>query len=105
MLTLYDHEPNVAVPRFLLRYADNPQEHAEVIARKQRGGHKAIGAMEEHLSSSGFFVADRYTIADIALYAYTHAADEAGIDLTAYPPVSAWLDRVARQPGHMPIEA
>jgi glutathione S-transferase len=61
--------------------------------------------MEAHLHDRTFLVGERYTIADIALYAYTHVADEGGFDLESYPAIRAWLDRVAAQPGHIPITA
>jgi glutathione S-transferase len=66
-------------------------------------GHRALGVMEQHLARHSFFAADRYTIADIALYAYTHTANETLFDLTGYPAIRAWLKRVADQPGHVPI--
>ncbi|MEJ7893172.1 MAG: glutathione S-transferase family protein [Solirubrobacteraceae bacterium] len=97
----YSHEPNVAVLRFWLHYAaQRPGEDA--IEEKRAGGRKALEAMEAHLAGCDFFVADRYTIADIALYAYTHVAD---FDLEAYPAVSDWLARIAAQPDHVPITA
>lgn len=99
----YDHEPNVAVARFLLHYAPEGQRPPERIARKQAGGRRAIGAMEEHLSERAFLVGDAYSIADIALYAYTHAADEAGIALADFPAVESWIARVAAQPRHITI--
>jgi len=101
----YDHEPNVAVARFLLGWTDDPSAHAETIARKQDLGRKAIGAMERHLAQHDFLAAGRYTVADIALYAYTHMADQAGIDLAAFPATQAWIARVASQPGHALITA
>jgi glutathione S-transferase len=61
--------------------------------------------MEQHLGGRAWFVGDAMTIADIALYAYTHVADEGGFDLAPYPAIRAWLDRVAAEPGHVPIEA
>jgi glutathione S-transferase len=61
--------------------------------------------MEQHLATRDFFVSERYTIADIALYAYTHVAPEGGFDLEAYPAIRAWITRVAAQPGHIPITA
>jgi glutathione S-transferase len=61
--------------------------------------------MEGHLADRRFLVADRYTIADISLYAYTHVADEGGFDLGRFPAINAWLERVAAQPGHVPITA
>lgn len=66
-------------------------------------GRAALGVMETHLAKNQYFVANRYSIADIALYAYTHVAHEAGFDLNPYPAVVAWLKRVADQPGHIPI--
>ena len=74
-------------------------------AEKMERGYQALDVMERHLASRRFFVAERYTIADIALYAYTHVAHEGGFDLAAYPNVRAWLARVAAQPGHVPIMA
>ncbi len=66
-------------------------------------GHAALGVTEEHLAGNDFFVAGRCTIADIALYAYTHVAGEGGFDLAPYPAIRAWLDRIAALPGHIPI--
>ena len=66
-------------------------------------GYDALGVMEEHLKSREWFVGDRYSIADIALYAYTHVADEGGFDLSNYPAIRAWLERVKSQPRHIPI--
>jgi glutathione S-transferase len=66
-------------------------------------GYAALGVMEGHLKDREFFVGDRYSIADIALYAYTHVADEGGFDLGRFSAINAWLERVAAQPGHVPI--
>ena len=66
-------------------------------------GYDALGVMEGHLKSREWFVGDRYSIADIALYAYTHVADEGGFDLSNYPAIRAWLERVKSQPRHLPI--
>ncbi len=100
----YSHEPNIAVLRFWKHYAAEPPTD-EAFAPKVAGGEAALKAMESHLAGREFFVGDRYSIADIALYAYTHNADEAGFDLASYPAIGAWLERVASQPGHVPIEA
>ncbi len=100
----YSHEPNIAVARFWLGYAGGAPS-AEALEARQKGGYAALDAMERHLSSRSFLVADRYSIADIALYAYTHVADEGGFDLGRYPSVRGWLDRVAAQPGHVSITA
>ena len=96
----YSHEPNLAVVRFWVAFAETPPPEAEVEARR-RAGYAALRAMERHLSSRTFFVGERYTVADIALYAYTHVAHEGGFDLVRYPAVQAWLARVAGQPGHV----
>jgi glutathione S-transferase len=100
----YDHEPNLAVARFWLSVRREPVD-AERLEAWQAGGRRAIGAMERHLATRSFLVGDRYSIGDISLYAYTHVAGEAGIDLQPYPAVRAWLARVAAQPGYVPITA
>jgi glutathione S-transferase len=100
----YSHEPNIAVVRFWVAYSGVPPADAEVEA-KRRAGYLALDAMERHLSDRAFHVGERFTIADMSLYAYTHVATEGGFDLSGYPAIRAWLDRVAAQPGHTPITA
>jgi glutathione S-transferase len=97
----YDHEPNLAVARFW-ELADIHPPEAEREA-KRKGGERALSAMERHLAEHEFLVGDRYTIADIALYAYTHVAPEGGFSLQPYPAVREWLARVAAQPRHIAI--
>jgi glutathione S-transferase len=99
----YSHEPYIAVARMRTMFGIEVSE-AEREARA-RGGEAALAAMERHLTDRPFLVADRYTIADIALYAYTHVAPEGGFELEPYPAIGAWLRRVATQPGHVPITA
>jgi glutathione S-transferase len=99
----YDHEPNVAVARFWLLYDKAPSE--EALAERQAGGHRALAKMNDHLTAREFLVGDRYSIADIGLYAYTHVADEGGLDLCRYDAITSWIDRVRGQPGHVPITA
>jgi glutathione S-transferase len=100
----YSHEPNIATPRFWITHrVEMTEERRATLEPKRRLGYAALGVMEEHLEDRGFFVGDRYTIADIALYAYTHVAREGGFDLEGFPAVRAWLERVAAQPGHVPI--
>jgi glutathione S-transferase len=101
----YQHEPNVAVARFMLHYSDDPERYAPLVAERQRAGYVSLDAMEKHLTGRTFLVGERYTIADIALYAYTHVADEGGFDLGRYPAIQAWLARVAAQPRHITIDA
>ncbi len=101
----YDHEPAIAVARFWLAYSGRPEAFEPQRAEKQRAGYRALAAMERHLAGREFLVGSAFTIADIALYAYTHVAHEGGFDLDAYPSVRAWLERVAAQPGHIAIDA
>ena len=101
----YDHEPALAVVRFWLAYSGRPEAFADRIEERQTAGHRALAAMEAHLDGRELLVGDSLTIADIALYAYTHVAHEGGFELDAYPAVRAWLQRVAAEPGHVPIDA
>jgi glutathione S-transferase len=100
----YSHEPNIAVVRFWVAYSGAPPAEEEIEA-KRRAGYTALDAMERHLEGRSFLVGERYTIADISLYAYTHVAGEGGFELEGYPAIRAWLDRVAEQPGHVAIAA
>jgi glutathione S-transferase len=97
----YSHEPYVATPRFIKKHlpADSPRR-AELSMRLEQG-RAALAVMEAHLATRQYFVAERYTIADIALHAYTHVAHEAGFELAPYPHLRAWLARVAAEPGHV----
>ena len=79
------------------------EERRLSLITKRKLGHDALGVMDGHLGRNGFFVGGRYTVADIALYAYTHVAHEGGFDLAGYPALRAWIGRVASQPGHIPI--
>ena len=99
----YSHEPYVAVPRFWL--TKGIEVDPETLAERQRVGYLAFDAMESHLAGHDYLAAERYTLADIALYAYTHVAHEGGFDLSSYPGIAAWLERVASQPGHVPMTA
>jgi glutathione S-transferase len=102
----YSHEPYIAVARFWLAF--KPQAALEtkrhLLPEWHVKGNAALGVMEQHLSQRDWFAAGRYTIADVALYAYTHCAGDGGFELAAYPAVSAWLKRVAGEPGHIPLE-
>ena len=101
----YSHEPYVATPRYIVKHL--PADHARRAELPQRlaQGRAALAVMDGHLESRSFFVGERYTIADIALYAYTHVAHEGGHDLDPYPNVRQWLVRVAQQPGNVDIYA
>ncbi len=93
----YSHEPYIAVARFICTML--PAEHARrsELPRLYERGAQALAVMEQHLAQRAFFVADAYSIADIALYAYTHAAGEGGFELRRYPAIGAWLARVEGQ--------
>jgi glutathione S-transferase len=101
----YSHEPNIAVARAWLHVFDveMTEERRAALKVRQRRGYDALDVMEEHLKDHDYFVGGRYSVADIALYAYTHVADEGGLDLAGYPAVLAWLERVSSQPGYIPI--
>ena len=99
----YSHEPYVAVPRFWLTKGIDVDP--ETLAERQRVGYLAFDALEGHLAGAEYLVGERYSIADVALYAYTHVAGEGGFDLAPYPAIRGWLDRVAAQPGLVPIDA
>ncbi|WP_169568545.1 glutathione S-transferase family protein [Sneathiella limimaris] len=99
----YSHEPNIAVARFWLTHGTMTAEQKALMPEKQKGGYAALDVMEQQLSKSPYLVGGAYTIADIALYAYTHVAEEGGFDLANYPEVRAWLARVRSQPAHIPI--
>jgi glutathione S-transferase len=99
-------EPNLGAARFwltMVRGGRELQHHA--IEDWMEKGYQALGIMEQHLAARDFFAADRYTVADIALYAYTHCAPESGFELEAFPAIRAWLARVAAQPGHVAMDA
>ena len=102
----YDHEPAIAVVRFWLAYSGRPEsEFEDRLEERRRAGYRALDAMERHLAERDWLVGAGPTLADISLYAYTHVAGEGGFDLEPYPAVRAWLDRVAAEPGHVPIDA
>jgi glutathione S-transferase len=101
----YSHEPYIAVARFWKTYSGAPERFERQRERLLTGGYAALDAMEKHLDGRDFFVADGYSIADIALYAYTHVAHEGAFDLEPYPAIGAWLGRVEQQPGHVAIDA
>ena len=98
----YSHEPNIATVRFWMHTTMTPEREA-LLPAKRKLGYAALDVMELHLASRTFFVGERYTIADIALYAYTHVAHEGGFEIERYLAVRAWLERVRSQPRHIPI--
>jgi glutathione S-transferase len=101
----YEHEPALAVVRFWLAYSGRPEAFAGRLEERTAAGYRALDAMERYLDGRRFFVGDGLSLADIALYAYTHVAREGDFDLERYPAIRGWLDRVAAEPGHIPIGA
>jgi glutathione S-transferase len=100
----YSHEPYIASVRYLVMHPDVKDPRRAIVDTLMRPrGYDALAVMERHLKSRQWFVGERYSIADIALYAYTHVADEGGFDLAGYPAIRAWLERVKSQPRHIPI--
>ena len=100
----YSHEPYIASVRYLVMHPDVADPRRAILDTMMRPrGYDALGVMEGHLKSRDWFVGERYSIADIALYAYTHVADEGGFDLADYPAARAWLERVKSQPRYIPI--
>ncbi len=100
----YSHEPYIATLRNWISYAGKEQEFAEEINKRRPPGYAALDVMNKHLSKHDFFAGAQYSIADIALFAYTHVADEGGFELKPYTGIMDWLARVQAQPGHVAID-
>ena len=101
----YEVEPTVAVARFWITLLGERETYAEELEAKWRAGNRSLAALEGHLDGRDWLAGDRFTIADISLYAYTHLADEGGFDLGQWPGVQRWIERVAAVPGYVPLEA
>ena len=102
----YNHEPNVATLRFWIAFVGEERLsdlQRSLLPGKREAGEAALKLMDEHLAGRRFFVGDRPSLADVALYAYTHVAEEGGFDLARYPAVARWLAEVAAEPGHLPM--
>ena len=97
----YSHEPYVAVARFMVHVAKISDQHPDRMAELWKSGYRALGIMDKHLEASEFFVGSSFTIADIALYAYTHTAEDGGFNLDDYEHVRQWLARVEQQDGYL----
>ena len=97
----YSHEPYVAVARFIQLYQGMPEARREEYEVCHVRGHKAFRVMEQQLQRTPYLVGEHYTLADIALYAYTHVAHEGGFDLSGYPAINAWLARIVSHPRHV----
>jgi glutathione S-transferase len=105
----YNHEPNIATLRFWLTYGGGMEKLSDwqraTVPVKRAGGEAALKVMDDHLAVQDWFVGNAMSIADIALYAYTHVAGDGGFDLAPYPAINRWLARVAALPGHRLITA
>ena len=101
----YDHEPAIAVVHFWLVYSGRPEAFTERLEERTAAGYRALDALERGLDGRNWLVGDAMTLADIALYAYTHVAHEGSFDLGRYPAIRTWLARVASEPGHVSIDA
>ena len=101
----YDLEPAIAVVRFWVAYSGRPELFEPERPAKLKAGERALRTLDEHLDGREYVVGDAMWLADIALYGYTHVAEEGGFALDPYPAVRAWLRRVASEPGHVPIDA
>jgi glutathione S-transferase len=97
----YSHEPYVAVARFIQLYQGLPEARRAEYEECHVRGHKALKVMEQQLQRTPYLVGEHFSIADIALYAYTHVADEGGFDLSGYPAICSWLQRVASHPRYV----
>lgn len=101
----YSHEPFIATSRFIIQYLGRPPDREADLEARKGGGYRALNVMESHLAKHEFFANEAYSIADVALFAYTHVAYEGGFDLSAYPAVSRWLERVRQTDGFVAMES
>jgi glutathione S-transferase len=101
----YDLEPAIAVVRFWVAYSGRPEAFEPERPAKMKAGARVLRMLDEHLDGREYLVGDALTLADIALYGYTHVAEEGGFSLEPHAAVRAWLRRVASEPGHVPIDA
>jgi glutathione S-transferase len=90
----YSHEPYIAVARFISKYLGLPEDRKEEYQSKQAGGHKALKVMEDQLAKTDYLVSNQMSVADISLYGYTHVANEGGFDLSEYPAIKKWINRI-----------
>jgi glutathione S-transferase len=99
----YSHEPYIATSRFIIKYLGNPVDRQASLEEKKAGGCNALAVMEQQLLRHPFITGDNYNIADIALFAYTHVADEGGFDLEDFPAVGEWIERITGRLNYVPM--
>ena len=101
----YSHEPYVGSARFIIKYLGNPPDRRAVLEEKQQGGYRALNIMEQRLAETDYVAGDVFTLADIALFAYTHVAHEGGFDLTNYAAINTWMERIRARPAFVAMQA
>jgi len=101
----YSHEPYIAVARFISKYLGLPKDRQAEYESKHQGGYKALSVMEEQLTKTPYLIGEQFTTADIALYAYSHVADEGGFELENYPAILAWLERIQNKPNYITMNS
>ena len=101
----YSHEPYIATSRFIVKYLGEPPERKADLEARSEPGYRALGIMEQRLARHPYLAGVDYSLADIALFAYTHVADEGGFDLSGYPAIGAWIERVRARPRFLPMQA
>ncbi|MEM8723237.1 MAG: glutathione S-transferase family protein [Cyanobacteria bacterium P01_G01_bin.39] len=99
----YSHEPNIATSRYWISILKQPEKYQTQLQQKHQLGNSALQVMEQYLGDQKFLVSEAYTIADIALYGYTHVAEEGGFNLQQFPSILSWLNRIAAHPNHISI--
>ena len=99
----YSHEPNIATSRFIIKYLGNPADRQTSLEEKKVGGYKALEIMEQQLRRHAFIAGDNYNIADIALFAYTHVAEEGGFELDDYAAIRDWITTIKGRPNFVPM--
>lgn len=100
----YSHEPFIATSRYWISILHEEEKYREQLKEKIRSGYAALEGMERHLKENDYFVSNKYSIADIALYAYTHVAEEGNFELSRYPRINTWLQRIEDQNGYINIK-
>ena len=101
----YSHEPYVATSRFIVRYLGNPPERRSDLGQKRSAGERALAIMDGRLRQFPYMTGESFTLADIALFAYTHVAEEGGFDLAPFPGIGSWIARVMSRPNYTPMYA
>lgn len=99
----YSHEPNIATSRYWISILKQPEKYQTQLQQKHQLGNSALQVMEQYLGDQKFLVSEAYTIADIALYGYTHVAEEGRFNLQQFPSILSWLNRIAAHPNHISI--